>query len=70
MADNIKLNIKPKDVESADDKVIESKEDTVKDNPNGYVNPFLVRACYKGFFNIDTGIITDMSVTKGAGEPV
>lgn len=39
---------------------------SVKDNPNGYVNPFLVRACYKGFFNIDTGIITDMSVTKGA----
>ena len=34
MADNIKLNIKPKDVESADDKVIERKEDTVKDNPN------------------------------------
>lgn len=39
---------------------------TVKENPNGYVNPFLVRAIYKGFFNIDTGIITDMSVTKGA----
>ena len=39
---------------------------TVKENPNGYVNPFLVRAMYKGFFNIDSGIITDMSVTKGA----
>lgn len=38
----------------------------VKENPNGYVNPFLVRAIYKGFFNIDMGIITDMSVTKGA----
>ena len=39
---------------------------SIKDNPNGYANPFLVRACYKGFFNIDTGIITDMSITKGA----
>lgn len=37
-----------------------------KENPNAYFNPFLVRATYKGFFNIDTGIITDMSITKGA----
>ena len=35
-------------------------------NPNVYANPFLVRAIYKGFFNVDTGIITSMSVTKGA----
>lgn len=35
-------------------------------NPNGYTNPFLIRAVYKGFFNVDMGIITDMSVTKGA----
>lgn len=35
-------------------------------NPNGYMNPFLVRGVYKGFFNIDMGIITDMSITKGA----
>ena len=35
-------------------------------NPNAYSNPFLVRAIYKGFFNIDMGIITDMSITKGA----
>lgn len=35
-------------------------------NPNGYNSPFLVRAIYKGFFNIDMGIITDMSITKGA----
>ena len=34
-------------------------------NPNGYANPFLVRAIYKGFFNVDMGIITDMSVSKG-----
>lgn len=39
---------------------------SVKDNPNGYTNPFLIRAIYKGFFNIDMGIITDMHVTKGA----
>lgn len=39
---------------------------TDSDNPNGYVNPFLVRAVYKGFFNVDMGIITDMSITKGA----
>lgn len=36
------------------------------DNVNGYVSPFLVRAVYKGFFNIDMGIITSMTVTKGA----
>ena len=32
----------------------------------GYMSPFLVRAYYKGIFNIDMGIITDMSVSKGA----
>lgn len=35
-------------------------------NPNGYMNPFLVRGVYKGFFNVDMGIITDMTVNKGA----
>ena len=35
-------------------------------NPNGYTNPFLVRAIYKGFFNVDMGIIESMSVNKGA----
>lgn len=39
---------------------------TIENNPNGYTNPFLVRAIYKGFFNIDTGIITGMSISKGA----
>ena len=39
---------------------------SIDNNPNGYVNPFLVRAIYKGFFNVDMGIITDMSVSKGA----
>lgn len=39
---------------------------SIKDNPNSYSNPFLVRAIYKGLFNVDMGIITGMSVTKGA----
>ena len=32
---------------------------------NGYFSPFLVRAFYKGMFNIDMGIITNMSIQKG-----
>lgn len=32
---------------------------------HGYISPFLVRAFYKGLFNVDMGIITDMSITKG-----
>lgn len=32
---------------------------------HGYISPFLVRAFYKGLFNVDIGIITDMSITKG-----
>ena len=35
------------------------------DNVNGYYSPFLVRAYYKGLFNVDMGIVTDMSITKG-----
>lgn len=31
-----------------------------------YFSPFLVRAYYKGLFNIDMGIITGLSLTKGA----
>ena len=38
----------------------------MEDNPNGYESPFLVRAFSKGMFNIDMGIITGLSVTKGA----
>ena len=34
-------------------------------NGNGYTSPFMVRAYYKGFFNIDMGIITSLSITKG-----
>ena len=33
---------------------------------NSYVAPFLVRAAYKSFFKIDMGLITSMSITKGA----
>lgn len=35
------------------------------DNANGYYSPFLIRAFYKGLFNVDMGIISDMSITKG-----
>jgi hypothetical protein len=38
----------------------------INDNPNGYTSPFLVKAYCKGLFNIDMGIITGMSVTRGA----
>lgn len=31
-----------------------------------YYSPFLVRAYYKGLFNVDMGIIQDLSVSKGA----
>ena len=34
-------------------------------NPNALFSPFLVRAIYKGFFNIDMGLITSLAVTKG-----
>ena len=32
----------------------------------GYISPFLVRAYCQSLFNIDMGIITDLSITKGA----
>lgn len=38
---------------------------TINPNPNGYMSPFLVRAMYKGLFNIEMGIITSMNITKG-----
>ena len=37
----------------------------ISGNPNGFFSPFLVRAIYKGFFNVDMGMVTSMSVTKG-----
>lgn len=32
---------------------------------HAYISPFLVRAFYKGLFNVDMGIITDLSISKG-----
>lgn len=32
---------------------------------HGYISPFLVRAYYKGLFNVDMGIITDLTFNKG-----
>lgn len=32
---------------------------------SGYVSPFLVRGFYRGLFNCDMGIITDLNITKG-----
>ena len=37
----------------------------IQDNPNGFYSPFIVHAIYKGFFNVDMGIISSMSVSKG-----
>lgn len=37
----------------------------LENDPNAYGNPFLVRAIYKGFFNIDMGIITSMDINRG-----
>ena len=33
---------------------------------NGYTSPYLVRAFYKGMFNVDMGIITNLSISKGS----
>lgn len=41
---------------------------TVNTQPNSYISPFLVRMIYKGQFNIDMGIITDLSITRGGDE--
>ena len=38
---------------------------SIASNPNGYTSPFIVRAMYKSFFNVDMGIITSMSIDKG-----
>ena len=35
------------------------------ENANGYYSPFLIRAFYKGLFNVDMGIVTSMSISKG-----
>lgn len=38
---------------------------SIASNPNGYTSPFIIRAMYKSFFNVDMGIITSMSINKG-----
>ncbi len=38
----------------------------VEDNVNTYRTPFITRAYCKGLFNVDLGMITAMSVNKGA----
>lgn len=40
-------------------------DDTTSGFAYGYISPFLVRGFYKGFFNVDMGIITDLSFSKG-----
>ena len=35
------------------------------DNAHGYISPFLVRAFYKGMFNVDMGIVSDLTFNKG-----
>lgn len=37
----------------------------VQSGPNGYNAPFVVKAFYKGVMNVDMGMVTDMSITKG-----
>lgn len=32
---------------------------------NGYTSPFLIRAWYKGLFNVDMGMIDSLTITKG-----
>jgi hypothetical protein len=34
--------------------------------PTTYASPFLVRAYYQGFFNVNMGIISSLNITKGA----
>lgn len=41
---------------------------TVNTQPNNYIAPFLVRMIYKGQFNVDMGIITDLSITRGGDD--
>ena len=38
----------------------------ITNDANGYSSPFLVKAYSKGLFNVDMGIISSLSVTKGA----
>lgn len=46
-------------------KSIINKDFDQEPSVNGYMSPFLVRVFYKGLFNCDMGIITDLSIEKG-----
>ena len=35
-------------------------------DPNGYISPYLCKAYMKGMFNIDMGMITSLSISRGA----
>ena len=35
-------------------------------DPNGYISPYLCKAYMKGMFNIDMGMITNLSISRGA----
>lgn len=43
----------------------DEKEGDIID-PNGYISPYFCKAYMKGMFNIDMGLITNMTVSKGA----
>lgn len=47
-------------------RTLDGTTDSKTEDPNGYTSPFLVRAYCKGIFNIDMGMVTDLSVSKGA----
>lgn len=47
-------------------KNLDGTTDSGTEDPNGYTSPFLVKAFCKGIFNVDMGMITDLSVSKGA----
>ena len=38
----------------------------LEEDPNAFISPFLVKAYSKGMFNIDMGLITGLTATKGA----
>lgn len=43
-----------------------AENNAARQSPNAYQSPFLVKAYAKGLFNINMGLITDMSATRGA----
>lgn len=37
----------------------------LRNDANGYIGPYIVRGFCKGLFNVDMGIITDLSISRG-----